>query len=103
SNDQSRVLASAVASDGSLYTAGYMQGVINFGGTSVTNTSAAINGFVAKWSSTGQLLWVNAFSPGNYRGIITGVSVSSSGQIVIAGTYSAGTINFGGGFTLTNP
>ena len=103
SNDQSRVLASAVASDGSFYTAGYMQGVINFGGTSVTNTSAAINGFVAKWSSAGQLIWVNAFSPGNYRGIITGVSVSSSGQIVIAGTYSAGTINFGGGFTLTNP
>jgi len=77
---------------GNVIVAGNFANDVNFGGGHSFNLGSGITGiFVAKYSPSGSIQWVNAF-PGQSA---KSVAVDSQNNIIVAGTF-AGTVNFGG-------
>ena len=81
---------------GNVFVAGYFSGNATFGSTTLTSTGGT-DAFVAKYDTTGVLLWVVAAgSPLNDQGY--GVTVDTAGNCYVVGQFS-GTCNFGNGKT----
>jgi hypothetical protein len=75
--------------------AGRYDGVVNFGGTTLSSSAYTDDVFIAKYSSGGALQWAHGFgSTGS--DVATGAAVDGSGNLVIAG-YFQGTVDFGNG------
>ncbi len=98
---------SAVAPDGSVYAAGYIQGtsIYNFG-NSVTATGTATDGInivLVKYNSSGVAQWAQTVTAtGSDSSIFFGVSVGSDGSVYGAGYIGgSGATNFGNGVTAT--
>jgi uncharacterized lipoprotein NlpE involved in copper resistance len=71
---------------GNVFLAGSFRGTCYFGGESIV--SADVNdGFVAKYTSSGGLVWVRRVVTGPKNDRITGLAVKNDGTIVIAGLY----------------
>ena len=85
----------AVATDGSgnVVVAGTFRGSVDFGGTSLTSTGGA-DWFVAKYSPTGTLLWVNKMG-GTAEDAAADVATAANGDVVVTGRFS-GSASFGG-------
>lgn len=83
----------AVDSSSNIVIAGAFNGSINFGGTTLTS-SGDFDGFVAKYSAAGTLLWANRMGglAGDYA---YSVAVDRSNNVLVAGLFST-TANFGG-------
>jgi len=92
------VIANAVATDnaGNAYVTGYFQGTVNFDAThQLTSSGGSQNAFVAKYSSSGVLLWADDLGSGSSQTIGQGIAVDGSGNVYTTG-YFAGTGSFSG-------
>ncbi len=90
--------------NGSFYVAGTFDGTVDFdpGTNSVTQTSNNISyedGFIAKYDSSMNLLWVNAY-PGNIE--FGKYSMDFYGTDILLGGSYTGSIDFGNGFIFTS-
>jgi len=88
---------------GNVYVAGSFRSSVVVGTTNFNSTGAK-DGFVAKFSSAGALLWARQMT-GTSDGSGEAVSVDASGNVYVAGGFggNAGdTISFGSSGTLTN-
>jgi len=94
----------SVDSSSNVYITGWFESsTIDFGGGALTNVGG-VDIFLAKFNSNGNHLWSKRFGgsgggdSGDYG---SSVSVDSSGNVYITGSFSSSTIDFGGG-VLTN-
>ena len=93
--------AVAVDKDGNTIVVGRFVGAVNFMGTNLTATSATVpSGFVAKFNSSGAVLWVIKLGSSNWTEL-TAVAVDPAGNIYVGGTAS-GAFSIGS-FSLTVP
>ncbi len=74
--------AVAVAADGHIYVGGETQGDIDADGDQVY--AGAKDGFLAKFDSTGGLLWLRQFGT-NTDDLVTGIAIDSNGDIYLSG------------------
>ena len=99
--DYSTVWTYAVATDSqnNIILTGYFEGTVDFGGVSFTSQGAG-DGFVAKYSPSGSLLWAKQIAGyGNESG--KAVVVNGSGDVFVSAYFSS-PIDLGTGLVLTN-
>ena len=97
-------VANAVAADasGNVIAAGFFNGTVNFGGTTLTSAGGGSVGgdiYVVKYAPSGALLWVKAFGDTG-DDAANGLAIDRNGDVLVTGFFS-GTVNFGGA-TLTS-
>jgi PKD repeat protein len=87
--------ANAVAVDaaGNVAVAGFFMNSMVVDGTSITSAGST-DAYVAKYSPTGQVLWLNAFGAAD-SDIAESVAFDAAGNVVVVGHFS-GTVSFGG-------
>jgi len=106
-SDQSSFNSVSVASDGSVYAAGYIYGTgtYNFGNSvTATGTYAGSNVVLVKFSSTGAAQWARTLTAGSNVSSFSSVSVAPDGSVYAAGyIYGTGTYDFGNSVTATGP
>jgi outer membrane protein assembly factor BamB len=95
-----------VASDGSVYAAGYIfgTGAYNFGNgvTAAGTNSGGINTVLVKYNSSGTAQWAQTATAGNSNSIFFSVSVASDGSVYAVGYIDGtGAYTFGNGVTAT--
>jgi hypothetical protein len=83
----------AVDSQNNIVVTGYFQGSVNFGGVVLTS-KGGMDIFVAKYTSSGGLVWANNFG-GTADDHGNAVAVDASDNVIVAG-YFYSTVNFGG-------
>ncbi len=95
----------SVASDGSVYAAGYVGGTstFNFGnGVTAAGTYTGGNMALVKYDSSGAAQWAHSITAGSSSSVFNGVSVALDGAVYVAGQiYGTGAYNLGGGVTAT--
>ena len=91
----------AVDSSNNVFLTGSFQGVVNFGGTNLSDPSLTTDVFVAKFNAAGVHQWSKNF-PNTALEVGRAIAVDSNGNVVITGNYN-GSINFGGGALPTPP
>ncbi len=106
------VEANSVTTDGSgnVYITGSLEGTADFvssTGAPTVASSGSRDVFLAKYSSTGALLWAKDLPGSGSTTVAQGgaIAVDSSGDVIITGTFT-GTVNFnpnGGSTTLSAP
>lgn len=93
---------------GNLYTAGFFKGpadfdpgagVVPLSGQAVETWESDI--FVGKYSATGTLVWVKAFSGTEYKAV-TDLELAPNGDVLVTGFFE-GTVNFSPSLALTAP
>ena len=93
----------SVASDGSVYAAGYIAGTgtYNFGNSkTATGTYSGVNIVLVKYDSSGAAQWAQTVTGGSSASVFYGVSVASDGSVYAAGYIAGtGTYNFGNSVT----
>jgi hypothetical protein len=104
-SNESEFSSVSVASDGTVYAAGYItgSGTYNFG-NSVTATGAynGENIVLVSYNSSGAAQGAPTMIVGSGPSVFNGVSVGSDGSVYTAGQiYGTGTYNFGNGVTAT--
>ncbi|WP_020468820.1 SBBP repeat-containing protein [Zavarzinella formosa] len=86
----SEVLASATDAAGNVYVTGDFKGTVDFdagpGVTTLTSASAGNNGFVAKYTPAGILLWARRFQ-GNDDVGGQGIAVDETGNVYVTGRF----------------
>lgn len=97
--DYENILDIATDAQGNVYGVGYLKqsGSQNHDvifGSSTFTTSGGTDGFMAKWDSTGNLIWVKQLANAEDASI-NRVACDSMGNVFIAGSF-LGTINVGG-------
>jgi hypothetical protein len=85
SNDVGNNLA--VDNVGNVFIAGYFGGSIAFGSTNLTS-SGGLDVFVCKMDTNGNWLWAKR-GGGEYNEWVSGVSVDSSGNVIVTGAFCA--------------
>lgn len=102
-NDSSGFSDVSIASNGSIYTAGYISGtgIYNFGNNVKANgTSAVSNAVLVNYNSSGIAQWAQTVTAGSNYSEFRSVSVASDGSVYTAGSIDGtGTYNFGNGVT----
>jgi Beta-propeller repeat len=88
-------LAIAIEPTGDLVATGGYFGTINFGGTTLTNTSSTWGAYLVHLSGSGSHVWSETF-PNTGLVQLSALSVDSSGNVV-AGGYFEQSVDFGGG------
>jgi hypothetical protein len=95
----------SVASDGSVYAAGYIYGTgtFNFGnGVHATGAYTGSNPVLMKYNSSGVAQWAQTVTAGSNDSYFNSVSIASDGSVCAAGNiYGTGTYNFGNSVTAT--
>jgi hypothetical protein len=76
--------------DDSIVVTGEYNGTVDFGGQTLSSGSM----FLAKYSTTGQLMWVQAICE-DVGMWTTNIAVDSTGNIAIAGAFGTGTLTLG--------
>lgn len=84
----------AIGPDGGPVVAGYMSGVMNAGGATLSNAGAA-DAFVVKLSSKGDYVWGHSYGDAGNQ-FADDVAVDAQGDVFVAG-YFGGKIDLGGG------
>jgi hypothetical protein len=107
-SNQSAFSSVSVASDGSVYAAGYIYGTgtYNFGnGVTATGTYIGSNVVLVQYnSSTGVAQWARTLTAGSNVSSFSSVAEASDGSVYAAGyIYGTGTYNFGNGVTAAGP
>src|SRR5690554_1628669 len=96
-----RGLGIAVDQDLNVIVSGFYSGSINFGsGVILSSNSGSQDAFVAKYSSTGAILWAKSGGSSGNSDRANAVAIDNSGNVFITGQFS-GTANFGS-FSLTS-
>ena len=92
--------ATTTDSAGDVYVAGFFMSSLTLGGTTL-NAQGNSDDFVAKFSSTGAVLWVKDFgAAGATLNQGYTIATDSSGNVYYSGSFTS-TVNFGGGYTLS--
>ena len=81
---------------GSVLVAGCFIGDLGFGGT-LLQSPGSHSVFVAKLDATGGHLWSKAFGVGATATCTATVAVDGTGNVLLAGSFGPGSLNFGGG------
>jgi Beta-propeller repeat len=91
----------AVDAAGNVYVRGIFEQNMTIGNSNlvVSPATATQNGFVAKFNSSGSLIWVQQLGGGDVSE--GGVAVDPGGNVFINGQFTTN-LNFGGGIILTN-
>jgi hypothetical protein len=84
----------AIDAAGNVVITGFFAGSVNFGGATLTGTSAS--GFLAKYSPAGTHVWSRRLTSTSSLDEGTAVGVDGAGNVIVAGGFY-GTVNFGGG------
>ena len=86
--------ASGVAVDaaGNAFVVGHFSGTVTFGATQLTSAGAR-DGFLAKYSPAGQVLWVRALGGAGFD-VVNAVAVDAAGNCYLTGNYE-GVANIG--------
>lgn len=95
--------AYAVSTDvnGNIFVAGtFKSPSINFGSTTLTNTSGNFDLFLAKYNASGNIVWAKS-AGGSDADYAYSLSVLANGNIVMAGSFRSNTITLGSS-TFTN-
>jgi hypothetical protein len=88
-------------SSNNIYVAGNLQGIANFGGTSISSVAAsATSPFVVKYNLSGGHTWSKSFPNSGGAVSVCGIGVSPNGDFAITGTY-ANSFDIGGGLYTT--
>ncbi len=102
-SDQSSFSSVSVASDGSVYAAGYIEGAgaYNFGnGVTATGTYSGGNMVLVKYDSSGAAQWAQTVTTGSSDSNFFSVSAGLDGSVYAAGyIYGLGTFTFGNSVT----
>lgn len=78
----------AVDGNGNTFVGGQMaQGQITFGSDNLNNSGSSLNGFLAKYNSSGTAQWGILFSNAA-NGEVTDVTIDGSGDVYVTGTYT---------------
>jgi Fibronectin type III domain/Beta-propeller repeat len=98
--------AVSVDSTGNVAVAGQFQGIVNFGTGSITSFTNAtsgptMDGFLAKYSSSGAALWSRAIG-GNASDSAAGVDTDSAGNVVVTGYQGSTSADYGAGLLPTH-
>src|SRR5262245_40688983 len=94
--DGAEVTSLAKDPNGNMIVAGVFTGTVDVGGTSVVNPSTLSKAiFVAKYNSSGGLVWVKNLANG-YASKATKLVIDQYGDVVFCGWFQ-GSINLGGG------
>jgi hypothetical protein len=88
--------AIAIDPSGNVFVTGYFTGSVNFGGTTLTSATSTSSGFLAKYSSSGTLVWAKRLSSGASPDAGNAVTSDASGTPVVAAILY-GTSDYGGG------
>jgi hypothetical protein len=78
----------AAAADGTIAVTGFSSGTASFGGQTATSTNGGPDMFVAKYTSTGDVLWVKTGGGQTQGDSGEGVAVHSNGDIVVTGSFT---------------
>jgi hypothetical protein len=92
----------SVASDGSVYAAGYIDGTVAYdlgNGVTATGTYSGNNIVLVKYDSSGLTQWAQTMIAGSGNSVFDGVSVASDGSVYAAGQIGTGTYDLGNGVT----
>jgi Beta-propeller repeat len=85
--------ATETDNNNNLYVTGTFSGIVNFGNSTLTSTQDDI--FIAKYNSSGTLLWAVKSSVNNgHRGVANDIEVDINGNLYITGSFR-GSITFG--------
>lgn len=86
----------AVDGSGNVFVVGLFDGWASFGvGVSQQTRVGVDDGFVAKFSPSGALLWVRTLS-GPGRDVVAGVGVGADGGVVVSGSFEGSAVPSGG-------
>ena len=93
-----KVGSTAIDSQGDVFTCGEFAGNVNFdpagGAAGVRSTPGEFDMYVAEYSSTGSLIWIDQFSPstslaaGSIPCAANGLAVDGSGNVYVTGEFS---------------
>jgi hypothetical protein len=83
----------AVDGAGNVYTSGFFEGTVNFGGVSLTSPAGDLDMFLTKLDSSGNTVWAKHFGGTAYTDGFS-IAVSGTGSVYVAGTFT-GTVAFG--------
>jgi len=99
-NDQ---VVSAVTVDGlgNLYATGYSNNFVDFG-NGVNFSVSFFDGFLAKYNSSGSVLWARRIYGANSNEHPRDVAVDSAGNLYVFGTFRSNFVDFGNGINLSN-
>jgi len=102
--DDSYFYSVSVASDGSVYAAGYIaSGTFNFGSGAITGTNPGYNPILVKYNSSGVVQWAHTVTAGSEGSFFNSVSAAPDGSVYAAGFISGtGIFNFGSSETPVN-
>ena len=91
----------AVDAAGNVYVQGVFEQNMTIGNSNlvVNPATATNNGFIAKFNSSGALIWVQQLGGGNVSE--GGVAVDPGGNVFVSGAFP-GSLDFGNGISLTN-
>lgn len=84
------IIDTALDVSGNTYAVGYFRGELNFGGSntiSVSIDSAQYGSFVAKFSSSGSLVWLRQIGFGTNASFASEVAVDGAGNTYVAGQF----------------
>ncbi len=92
--DSSYVTGIARDSSGNIYMAGRFTGTADFGGGTISS-GVGYDVFVAKYTNAGAYVWAYHFNSLNVQSAANAISVDSSGNVIVAGSFF-NTLDFGG-------
>ena len=96
-------MATALGTDatGNIYVSGrFASDTMFFNSTALIN-SGAYDAFIAKYNTTGHVVWAKSISTGTTINYAYSLSVDDTANVIIAGNFGNGTITFGAS-TITN-
>lgn len=91
-----------VDSSGNIYMTGQITGSVNFGNGALVTTAAYGAVCLVKFSETGTALWSRKYGGSDQSDFGASVALDAAQANVIFTGYTSGSINFGGGFLLSN-
>lgn len=86
--------------DNNIYLFGNYCSTVDFGSTTLTVQPSGSRYFIAKYSPSGENLWVKTSSPGLFSNIQSG-DIDANGNLVVGGSFF-GTVDFGNDVTFTS-
>jgi hypothetical protein len=92
----------AVDASGNILLAGNTRGPINLGGGALPfgGNSLTYNFYIGKFSSLGVYSWGRCF--GGLNSLANSMAVDGQGNVAIVGNFVPGTVDFGGGITISS-